>query len=30
MNTTAAAQSDLDALIALNRDYTHSVQHCDV
>ena len=29
MNTTAA-QSDLDALIALNRDYTHSVQHGDV
>jgi ketosteroid isomerase-like protein len=30
MNTTAAARSDLDALIALNRDYIHSVRHGDV
>ena len=30
MNTDAAAQSDLDALTALNLDYIHSVQHGDV
>ena len=30
MNTDTAARSDLDALIALNRDYIHSVQHGDV
>ena len=30
MKTDAAARNDLDALIALNRDYIHSVQHGDV
>jgi ketosteroid isomerase-like protein len=30
MNIDTATQSDLDALIALNHDYIHSVQHGDV
>ena len=30
MKTDTATRSDLDALIALNRDYIHSVQHGDV
>src|ERR1700745_4401855 len=30
MNTDTATRSDLDALTALNRDYSHSVQHGDV
>jgi ketosteroid isomerase-like protein len=30
MNTDTAAQTDIDALTALNRDYIHSVQHGDV
>ena len=30
MHTDPAAQSDRDALTALNRDYIHSVQHGDV
>jgi ketosteroid isomerase-like protein len=27
---SAASHDDLDALLALNGDYVHSVQHCDV
>lgn len=27
---SASSQDDLDALLALNRDYIHSVQHSDV
>ena len=30
MSTDTAARGDLDALLALNRDYIHSVQHGDV
>jgi len=30
MQTDAAVRSDLDTLIALNRDYINSVQHSDV
>jgi hypothetical protein len=30
MSTDTAPQGDLDALLALNRDYIHSVQHGDV
>ena len=30
MTADTATRSDLDALIALNRDYIHSVQHGDV
>ena len=30
MNTDKATSADLEALIALNRDYIHSVQHGDV
>src|SRR5215468_12561385 len=30
MKTDTAAQSDIETLIALNRDYIHSVQHGDV
>ena len=30
MNTDTAMRSDLEALIALNRDYIHLVQHGDV
>jgi len=30
MNVTSAMRSDLEALIALNRDYIRSVQHGDV
>src|SRR4029077_16371333 len=30
MKTDTATRSDLDALIALSRDYIHSVQHGDV
>ena len=30
MSTDTAARSDVDALLALNRDYIHSVQHGDV
>jgi ketosteroid isomerase-like protein len=29
MNANSATRSDLEALIALNRDYIHSVQHGD-
>ena len=30
MSTDTAARSEVDALLALNRDYIHSVQHGDV
>lgn len=30
MAITTASQSELDALVDLNRDYIHSVQHADV
>jgi len=30
MSTDTAARGDLDALLALNSDYVHSVQHGDV